>query len=189
MHARIARIIVATVLVSLVAACTPTPSPSSSPGDKPSNEPSNEPSPSAAPAASPSTPPVAGESIDVDCLALVSLETMYEFDPNFSSDDSFTAEAGSLAATAVAEGGIACGWVRATGGSTIVISASKPGATKLAAIRSDLGIADDGSSFDVVGGVGVLQVIEQDAWITATSDYFAQASDAAPFTDSAVTAL
>ena len=130
-----------------------------------------------------------GERVDVDCLALVSLETMYGFDPNFSFDDSFDAEAGSLAATAVSDGGIACGWVRATGGSTIVISAAKPGSTKLAAIRSALGIADDGSSFDVVGGVGVLQIVEQDAWITATSYYFAVASDAALLTDSAAAAL
>lgn len=123
------------------------------------------------------------------CLELVSLDTMYAFDPNFAHDESYSADPGSLAATAVADGGVACGWVRETGGGEIVISVSKPGATKLASLREAAGSADGDAFFSLAEGSGVVQVFDGDAWITATSAYFGSAADAASLTASVSSAL
>ena len=110
---------------------------------------------------------------------------MYGFDPNFGYDDSFTPASGSLAAAAVASGGIACGWIRETGGDVIVISASRPAAAELESRRA----AAVDTPFSLDGESGVVQVVEGDAWITATSVYFSSSADAAPLIDSVVAAL
>ena len=183
MNARIAAIAIGAVLIFGLSGCTPAPTTSESGGPSPAASESALPSPSSAP--SPSGTPAAGEPITEDCLDLVSLDTMYGFDPNFAYDDSFTPASGSLAAAAVASGGIACGWIRETGGDTIVISASRPAAAELESRRA----AAVDAPFSLDGESGMVQVVEGDAWITATSAYFSSSADAAPLIDSVVAAL
>ena len=183
MNARIAAIAIGAVLISCLSGCTPAPTTSESGGPSPAASESASPSPSSAP--SPSGTPAAGEPITEDCLGLVSLDTMYGFDPNFAYDDSFSPASGSLAAAAVASGGIACGWIRETGGDTIVISASRPAAAELESRRA----AAVAAPFSLDDESGVVQIVEGDAWITATSAYFSSSADAAPLIDSVVAAL
>ena len=185
MNARIAAIAIGAVLIFCLSGCTPAPTTSESGGPSPAASESVSPSPSASATPGPSATPAASEPITEDCLDLVSLDTMYGFDPNFAYDDSFTPASGSLAAAAVASGGIACGWIRETGGDTIVISASRPAAAELESRRA----AAVDAPFSLDGESGVVQVVEGDAWITATSAYFSSSADAAPLIDSVVAAL
>jgi len=107
---------------------------------------------------------------------------MYEFNPNFGLIDDAPA-AGSLAATAEENGGVACTWVQATDGSKIVIGVSQPSSTELAQLRAS------GEGFTSAGGVGTVQVFTDRHWIVASSEYFGTAADAQPLTDSVRYAL
>ncbi|MCY7324755.1 MAG: hypothetical protein LH605_01310 [Microbacteriaceae bacterium] len=112
----------------------------------------------------------------------MSLETMYEFNPNFGLVEEAPAP-GSLAATAVANGGVACTWVQATDGSRIVIGVAQPSSTSLAELRAS------GAGFTSAGGVGTVQIFTDKHWIVASSEYFGTADDAQMLTDSVRSAL
>src|SRR5688572_9255685 len=68
------------------------------------------------------TATAAPQPIDVTCEQLIDLGTMYDFDPNYGLVGEFTPEPGSLAADQLAAGGVACQWVRESGGGTIDLS-------------------------------------------------------------------
>lgn len=168
---------------------SPAPSPRASPGSSASPSPSPSVSPSAPASASPSASPsptaapvVPGKPISAGCVDLVSLQTMYEFNPNFGLVEDAPAS-GSLAATAVANGGVACTWVQATDRSTIVIGVAQPSKTKLAELRAS------GEGFTTAGGVGTVQIFTDKFWIVASSAYFSTAGDAQMLTDSVKSAL
>ena len=183
-------------VLPMLAGCAPTASPSSaapavSPSTAPTPTATAEPAPSSSPPAVPSHPPMGARPVKTGCLDLISLDTMYGFDPNFAYDESFTPPSGSLAATAVADEGRACGWVRETGGSTIVVTAAKPAPADFAALETaaESGTPQGAAYFAQVSGKGVVQIFEGDVWITATSSVFSSAADAAPLTDSVLAAL
>lgn len=182
---------VLTVAVAL-SGCTDPGDPSSSPSASPS--PSTSPSASASPAPSddPVASPSAGPStpIDASCLDLVSLQTMYDFDPNFGLRDPFTPAAGSRGATAVGFDGVACTWVQQTSGDTIEIAVAAPPAAELTSLRSSAGETADGTTFFTTeGGVGIVQVFDGAYWIVVSSSYFGSAADASSLTGSVADAL
>jgi len=107
---------------------------------------------------------------------------MYEFNPNFGLVEEAPAP-GSLAATAVAHGGVACTWVQATDGSRIAIGVAQPSRTTLAELRAS------GDGFRSSGGVGTVQIFTDKHWIVATSMYFGTPDDARMLTDSVKSAL
>lgn len=119
---------------------------------------------------------------------------MYDFNPNFGLLNSFTPDAGSLAASAVAAKGVACRWVNQTSGDTVDVSISNPGPSALAAAKntasSGTPVAQlgDAAYFSKSGGAGIVQVFRGDFWITVRSVYFSSASDATSILGDAVAA-
>lgn len=107
---------------------------------------------------------------------------MYEFNPNFGLVEDAPA-AGSLAATAVRNGGVACTWVQGTDRSKIVIGVAQPSKAVLADLRAA------GEGFTSAGGVGTVQIFSDTHWIVASSEYFSTAGDARTLTDSVRSAL
>lgn len=109
---------------------------------------------------------------------------MYDFNPNFGLLASFTPDAGTLAAAAVASKGVACRWINQTSSATVDVSIAHPAPTALSAARdaasagtpvSGLG---DAAYFATSGGAGVVQVFRGEFWITARSVFFSTAADA-----------
>jgi hypothetical protein len=85
--------------------------------------PTSTPTPSASSPAEPEpTATAAPQPIDVTCEQLIDADTMYTFDPNYALLDSFDPSTGSVGADQVAAGGVACRWVRESGGGTIDLS-------------------------------------------------------------------
>ena len=180
--------LLAAAVIAPLSACAPEDgdaAPSASPSNSPSASPSGSPSASPEPSVDPS-PSSAATPVGAGCLDLVSLETMYEFDPNFGLDDGYSPPPGSLAARAASASGVACGWVQQTSGETIEIAAARPPADEFASLRADAG---SDRSFSVVEGRGVVQVFAGTGWVVASSSYFGSAEDAAPLVDSAIAAL
>ncbi|MFP7760815.1 arginyl-tRNA synthetase [Marisediminicola sp. LYQ134] len=177
-------------IVGPVASPSPSPSASASPTPSPTpSEPPVEasPSPTPSPSASASAPwaPVA-----VGCLDLVSLDTMYQFDPNFALQPDASPAGGSPQATAASNGGVYCGWVQSTSGALIEISAASPDAAAVAELESRAGDpVGEGTYFSVVDGAGVVQVFTGGSWAVLSSSYFGSVADAQPLTDSVVAGL
>lgn len=179
------------VLALGLAACSaddaPTPSPGASAGSSTSPSPTPTPTPSVSAPAEPApsgsaAPAEPGTPITASCVDLVSLGTMYEFNPNFGLVEDAPAP-GSLAAEAVANGGVACTWVQATDASKIVIGVAQPSSTELAELRAS------SEGFTLAGGVGTISIFTDMHWIVASSEYFGTAADAQLLTDSVRSAL
>ena len=133
--------------------------------------------------------------MSVGCTDLVSLETMYSYNPNFGAIPDFSPAGGTPSSTAVSDGGVACGWLQQSSGDVIEIGASSPPAAELATRRA--AVAGSGSTsasgaeqfFDTSGGVGTATVFSGGYWIVASSPWFTTIGDAQPLIDSAVAAL
>jgi hypothetical protein len=184
-----------TVILGL-AGCAPTPSPSHTPGSSAIASPTATPTPSVT--SSPTPTPSAGAlgtPTKIGCSTLVSAQAVYDFNPNFGLDGGFSPQAGSAAATAVADGGTACNWLNQTSGDTFSFSVARPAAGQLGTIRataasgtpaSGLG---DAAYFSTSGGVGRVDVFRGAYWLTATSVYFGSAADASDLVKSALGTL
>ncbi|MDH6180537.1 hypothetical protein M2152_000719 [Microbacteriaceae bacterium SG_E_30_P1] len=172
-----------------LSACVPTQEPS----DRPTPSASTTRTPGAAPSSTPTPTPTPDGPIpySVSCDELLSPDTLYGLDPNFSSLGPAEPAAGSLAATAVADGGTACRWIHETSSVTIDIAVAEltPDAAasrRASADASGTAVADFGDAGYFASDSGA-QVFRGPYWITVSSSMFASAADAAPFVN-AVTA-
>lgn len=129
----------------------------------------------------------------VDCETLVSLDAMYEFNPNYVSTPTSAVAAGSPAQVALDDEGTACTWVNTSSGDTIVISAAKPGdrAARVAAASGGTVTPELGGEawFAVIDGLGTQQVFEGSAWVTVASPSFLEGADAASLARAALDAV
>ncbi|GAB3032545.1 hypothetical protein GCM10027052_06830 [Parafrigoribacterium mesophilum] len=121
---------------------------------------------------------------------------MYDFNPNFGLQSSFTPAAGSTSAIAVAKKGVACSWLNQTSRDTIELSAANLPAGDIASLKSDLGSSSTATSafaapgyFTVQGGVGVAQVFSGSYWVVARSTFFAEPADATQIVNPAIASL
>jgi hypothetical protein len=176
----------------LLAGCT-TPRPE--PSDSPSPSKSSTPTPSIEPSETPSAP--TSTPIDVPCESLVSLQTMYDFNPNFSLIGSWTPDAGTPAAEAVAAQGVACRWTNDTSGDTIDVSVASFDTATLEAKANSTNSSstmvptygDDEAYFTVTGGVGEAVVFHGAYWVVVRSVAFFEPGDAEPLVSSVLAAL
>jgi hypothetical protein len=130
------------------------------------------------------------------CDQLVSRQAMYDFNPNFGLQASFTPKSGSTSAIAVAKKGVACSWLNQTSRDTIELSAANLPAGDIAALKGDLNSSSKATSafaapgyFTVEGGVGVAQVFNGSYWVVARSTFFSEAGEAAQIVNPAVASL
>ena len=185
----------ASVLIAasvLLAGCTtPAPAPSGSPTSSASSTPTPSAEPTE-PAATPSSTPV-----DVPCTSLVSLQTMYDYNPNFSLLSSWSPDAGTPAAEAAAAKGTVCRWQNGTSGDPIDISVAsfdtgtleaQADATKAASTAVSV-YGGDEAYFTSTGGVGEAVVFHGAYWVVVRSVAFFEAGDAAPIVASVLAAL
>lgn len=137
------------------------------------------------------TPPVLDEAtaVTVGCDELVTLQELYDFNPNYSHLDSYTPAAGTDAAAIVAAKGVACGWINNTSNELIVIAAARPGEASLAAITAELQAS--GTAVDTFGAGGYfsgnqVEIVRDGYWVVATSNDFFTAADARPLVEAAL---
>ena len=173
------------------------PTSSSDPTPSASVSASSSPSASASPAPPSATPsvPANGKPVTIGCNSLISAQAMYDFNTNFGLDTGFMPRAGSAAAIAVADGGVACNWINQTSGDTVTFSVARPGTDKLLALKSTAASGTpvsgvgDAAYFRTVSGSGRVDVFSGDYWLVGTSVYFSSASEAAHLLKVALGAL
>ncbi len=181
-------------LALLLSGCVPigtgggTPTDAGVPTSVPSPSPTG--SPSAAPDDNPVETPV-GTPITLSCEQLVSAQAIYDFNPNFGLLSEFTPATGSLAATAVAENGLACQWINQTSRETIQIAVADLPAPRLAelALTASSGEAISGIGDQAYFANGAAQVFEGPYWVAAESAVFVTWDDAAPLVQAALASL
>ena len=145
----------------------------------------------------PTTTPTAGaEPLDIPCDELVDPQAIYDFDPNFALIGSYNPPAGSAADEALAAGGVACSWVRESGGTTIEVSAARLSDQEItdkknAAFASSQMVPTYGEEayFEVEGGVGTAIVFQGSFWLVVSSPAFAEPGEPTGIIDSALAAL
>lgn len=176
--------------ILLLAGCVPTAAESTSaPTPEPTTSSSSS-TPTPTPTPDDSTP------VTVACDALISAQTMYDYNPNFVLEAGVTPTAGSLAQEAVDGQGVFCRWIHTSSGETIDVSVASPSPEALTARANEL----VGSSnpvptyevegyFEIDGAVGVAQAITAPYWVAMVSPVFLEPGDAAPLMLSAIAAL
>ena len=175
----------ATLTIGLLAGCVPGAEP------EPSTTAPLLPSESASPPAEPTPAPTetvgpdpGATPYDISCEKLASLQTMYDFNPNFGLTGSFSPAAGTPAADAAADQGTLCRWVNATSGEAIDFTASIPSPAEFvarkAAAASGTPVTGLGADawFSTQHGVGTVQAFKGDKWVTVSSAWFSLAQDA-----------
>ena len=138
-----------------------------------------------------------GTPIGKTCDQLVSPDTIYLLNPNFSALDTFQPTSGTPAASALQYGGVACRWTNDTNGQNIDVSVAQLDDDSLTALKNTA-YADsemvptygDEAYFTVGGdGVGVAQVFQGSYWIVAASPVFFEPGDATEIIESVIQAL
>ncbi len=190
---RTAVVPLAVSLLALAALSGCAPTPSSSPSDTPSASPSD--TASASPTPSPTSGPVS-TPITIGCSTLITPDALYAFNPNFGLINSWTPKAGSAAATAKSEQGIACRWSNQSSGDIIDISVAHLSSTSIESLKNDavekstmVPTYGDEAYFSVSGGVGTAIVFQGQYWLVATSVDFLEPGDPADLITAALSAL
>ena len=175
--------------------CQPTDGSSANglPTTGPSDGPVTSASPTSAPLPTPTPSATVSPPIGIGCSALISAQVMYDFNPNFGLLADTRPAAGSLAAKAVAAGGLFCQWVNQTSRDTIDVSVARLSSADSAARQDALtgSTAAFGAPgyFAASGGSGVAQAFSGEYWIVAASPAFSEAADAQPLMSAAITSL
>jgi len=182
---------VSALALALLSGCVPSPSPTAS--DTATATATDSPSASATPTPTPSTVSI---PITIGCNTLITPDDIYAFNPNFGLITSWTPKAGSAAATAKSEQGIACRWQNQTSGDTIDISVAHLDAASIEALKNAavekstmVPTYGDEAYFSTSGGVGTAIVFQGDFWLVATSVDFLEPGDPADLITAALGAL
>lgn len=178
----------ASVLIAagvMLTACTPS-VPEPEPTRTPSATPSATPTPSAEPSGEPAPTP-----LGIACDELVTLQAMYDFNPNFSLLASWSPEAGTAARAALDAEGVACRWQNDTSGDTIDVSAAILDETALAAKQAEAASGTSASYgwFRVAGGAGEAIAFDGSTWLVVRSVWFSSPADAQQLVEAALSSL
>lgn len=94
--------------------------------------------------------------------------------------NSFTPDAGSIAATAVQSQGTVCRWENGTSGITIDVSVVQPDTSAISGLKANAGASTDSFAgyFASEGRTGIAQVFTGPYWVTLSSQEFSRAGDA-----------
>jgi hypothetical protein len=136
------------------------------------------------------------DPLTISCRDLVSPDAVYEFDPNYALLDSWTPPGGSPAAEALAAGGVACHWVRESGGGTIDLSVARLSDDAILAKKNEafaesqmVPTYGDEAYFEVENGVGTAIVFEGRYWLVISSVSFAEPGEPTGIIESALGSL
>lgn len=184
-------LVAAALGVALLTGCVPDGSPveTDNPGPNPSGDLTGQPAPTL-------TAQPTGTPVDQACDDLISADTIYSFNPNFTLVTYEPAD-GSAAASALAYEGVACRWQNGTSGDNIDVSVAhldEPSLTALknAAFEDSEMVPTYGEEayFSVGGnGVGTAIVFQGPYWIVLESPAFLEPGDATAMVDSVIAGL
>jgi hypothetical protein len=183
---------ISVLALAVLSGCVPTPAPT--PSDTTTSA-----SPTVTASASPTPSPTASAiptPITIGCNTLITPDDIYAFNPNFGLINSWTAKAGSAAATAKSERGIACRWSNQTSGDTIDISVAHLDPASIEILKNQavekstmVPTYGDEAYFSASGGVGTAIVFQGNFWLVATSVDFLEPGDPAELINAALSAL
>lgn len=187
---------VAAVTIALaLAGCTPADSDPTNSPSAPAVPTPHEPSVTAIPSP---TASVTATPVGRTCAQLISADTIYAYNPNFVPLSTFTPAAGTAAAQAKAEKGVACRWQNETSNNVIDVSVADLDAATIESLKNQAVAkstlvptyqgADEGY-FSAGSGAGTAIVFVKGYWIVATSQQFAEPGDAESLVESVITAL
>ncbi len=116
---------------------------------------------------------------------------MYDFNPNFSLQASYSPKSGTAAFTSKADSGTACNWINDTSGELITVSVARPGSDEFATLKT---AAAQGSPVSGYGdsayfASGRFDIFSGRYWLVAQSNFFSSASDASGLVKAALSAL
>jgi hypothetical protein len=130
------------------------------------------------------------------CDQLISTQQLYDINPNYGTLPSYSPEAGSDAAKAVADRGVACAWSNQTSNEVVEVSVAHLSTADITAMKNSL-IASSNpvptygteAYFQMDGRVGDAQIFKGDYWIVARSVTFFEPGDAGKYVDDVLAAL
>jgi hypothetical protein len=189
--------VAAVVVLLALAGCTPTDDGRSSPSHTPTPTAPSPREPSATAVPTP-TASVTAKPVGRTCGQLISADTIYAYNPNFVPLTSWTPAAGSAAAQAQANKGVACRWQNETSNDVIDLSVADLDAATIESLKNQAVAkatlvptydgADEGY-FGESSGAGSAIVFVKTYWIVLTSQQFAEPGDAAELVASVMSAL
>ncbi|WP_448809444.1 iron ABC transporter ATP-binding protein [Agromyces bauzanensis] len=176
---------VAAASVALLSGCsgaTPEPTASAVPTAAPAN-PADTAAPEPTETAEPPVP------FGIACDALVTIDQLYAFNPNFGTDPGYEPQASSIVTAVEEDAGTACGYLNQTSGEVIEIAVATPTAAAGEARRNDAALKSKpvptyGTPPDVegyfvqAGGTGQAQVFHGPYWIVIASPALFEPGDA-----------
>ena len=193
----VAAIGVAVALAFALAGCTPAPGPSGTPTSvvTPPVPTANQPSVTAIPSP---TASVTARPVGATCSQLISADAMYAYNPNFVALTSWQPAAGTSAAQAVENKGVACRWQNETSNNVVDLSVANLDAATIESLKNQAvakstmvpthQAADEGY-FSVGSGAGTAIVFVRTFWVVMTSQQFAEPGDAEQLMQSVISAL
>jgi hypothetical protein len=177
------------VLALAVTACVDSPAQPQSPSQSASPTPTT----TSAPDPESTEQPI---SLDITCAELVDPDVMYAFDPNYALLGAWDPESGSPAADALTAGGVACQWVRESGGGTIDLSVAAFTEAQLEELKNEaftesqmVPTYGDEAYFEVEDGVGTAIVFQDQYRLVISSVAFFEPGEPTGIIDSALGAL
>lgn len=142
------------------------------------------------------TAPTVSTPVTTACDVLISPQSIYDFNPNFSLLSGWKPAAGTAAADAAALDGAVCRWQNDTSGDTIDVSVASLDTGSLERLANET--YDDSTMvptyggegyFAVIDGAGQAVVFDRSYWIVVSSLYFMEPGDAEALVSSVVSAL
>ena len=145
----------------------------------------------AEPSATPTpTPEAAGTAVAFACDQILSLQDVYDFNPNYGVAPDYAPASGTLGATAVSFNGMACAWSNQTSAALIEISIAEPNDVLMTELK-DQAVANSNAVptygtpptlegyFSVASdGTGEAQAFVGPYWVSARSTNFFEPGDA-----------
>ena len=176
------------VLTGCSGADEPTPTSSVAATSGASAEPSESPAPPSSSSSPTPTPEATGSPIAKTCDDLLSLQDVYDFNPNYGTAAAYAPTAGSLAETALDYNGLTCGYSNQSSGELIELSLVAPNDILMTTLKQK---ADSDSQavptygtpptvdgfFTSLSGSGEAQVFTQTYWVTLSSPVFGEPGD------------
>lgn len=154
--------------------------------------------PSTTPDSKPSSTPTATQkpwsSVTLTCGQILTLQQVYDFNPNFGTDPNYSASATGDVAKIAAGHGLTCGLLNQTSGEKIEIAVGLPPANVMTDLKNDA-ITNSNAVptynvpegyFAASGGTGEAQAFQGGYWLVMRSTVFLEPGDAAPLMTSAL---
>ncbi|TFD88391.1 iron ABC transporter ATP-binding protein [Cryobacterium serini] len=178
------------LLALLLAGCSGAEEPTPTDSAAATGEASADPTTRAEPSSSPTpTAEATGSPIAQLCGDLLTLQDVYDFNPNYGTAPNYSPTADGLAETATTYNGLTCGWSNQTSGELIEVSVVAPNDVLMTTLKQQADAdsqavptygtppAVDGF-FTYAGGVGQAQVFTEQYWVTLSTSAFFEPGDA-----------